>query len=1714
MTPSHHGVPVTLQVYQGRSPPNVAKYSQLPVAQPIFYYHPQANVEGESESCGAGFKDAGGGGGGKHGDRDWEDVMVPNGSKRPPSPTQTGPHLASHLATTATPSHYLVSQSVYSTDVPMSSHMAPSSHPYLRSFDQPSYHQLYRMPLNAAGQMRTTAVALERPCASPSPPSGLQRTERALDYSLSQYRSPVTSPQVSSPRRRHLSRGHCESTLPGAPLTVSTTLSRADYGHHNHPANHPANHHHHSKNHATTAMCTTAANYGNHNHRRITTRNHDNATCQGAAGSTVVRLRGGPVPQSNGDMSTTGTETLKRCVSDSDRTINIDSPSPKHTQDNGDDVIDVELYQKRQKLKANGERGSAEENGRRAEAKGARGSVEENGRRAEANGARGSVEENGRRAEAKREGGGLDSCQSPSPPMPVINSVFSLAPYKAYLEAAGMLSPPVRGSQRTDHHPSGYCVFKPEAQSAPHRHHQHKQETGLTSDPRRPERDPKREEEKPVSINHRIDNHVVRPASEQQRPVVEQRILGTVVRSDTTQKKPVVPVFSEPQQGPSQRIDMEEMEPEREVEVKTDDLQIKVVKEEEEEEEPQQEPEREVEVKTDDDMQTKVVKEEEEMEAAAATETAVFVHDLTVGVIKKCESDKLDSKLSITSDECISMSATDVSKCKAETSNRCVMEGSFTYNVHHHQPQTQHQPQSYHHQPQSYHHPSQPQSDHYSPNPPQSDHHPPQSDHQPNHHPSQTQSDHQPPQSDHHPSQPRSDHYSPNPPQSDHHPSQSDHYSPNPPQPNLRPKSTTPPQPLSIRHRMLGSFTHNVHHPPQAHHKSYDQTATPHPKSSTPPQSTKLNLKNIPPQCLKLSAYKIVLPDNMLRPVAPCPRSTEVPHSPTDPTAVAKSSPHALSDSINSSRPARQHFLELHLLLCNLVSSCVSHTPPTELQTWLSQLDISVISTTISPPKAQKVTSLLGSEAREVWLRGPEIQAALQNVLQRLGQYVAQKHCPFPHVMRTGAVFVPMLVVKELLFPQVQGAYIDQVLQEHKVELRPTTLSEERHLVTLQKRPCSSKLRRLLSLKHLPNIYPDVLNLYYHSCVCKSLGVEPCDAARTPEGALCSKDRWNSSASGLCSLATNTGPCSLATSRCDIGTQTSGSPQHLEDCISLSPSQTPSCRATANLSSQTRSCRATASLSSQTLSCRATASLSSQTPSCRATASLSSQTPSCRATASLSSQTPSCRATASLSSQTPSCRATASLSSQTPSCRATASLSSQTPSCRATASLSTQTPSSRATASLSSQTPRCRATASLYSQTPREDPKRGSSSSSSHLKKHKRKEGKGKKKSFTKSLFVGTRNRSVLEGGGNTEQARSILKNTVNQEEEEWDGRPVGSSDDAWSDSERRDGKSDGEKRGKGDGERKGGNKLEEEEEEEPPATPLLEEEESNSWTCPLTSDELSSSPRNTDRASTLLSTPSYKTPSSGSGSAWSQGLRTKSQSGMILKLRKVLFPEGRKGQQTRYQAVSVSDPELRRHSQPPLSDSQPLLSETEDGEARRKRDREGDRAEARERTRDGCLSRRMSSKLPQRGLHFGGFSSTLRPFCHLTTFSSFSRLPSSLSSSLRRSVMKIKYCPFLSACHSSDHRRRRWILRSAVQRARSVMKMYYPDLVGRRIQHLYEEGDGTEVWYRGLVVQVHEPHPNPLKTVFQVKYDSEPEWQYYLELLIDYKKGWLKIED
>lgn len=245
-----------------------------------------------------------------------------------------------------------------------------------------------------------------------------------------------------------------------------------------------------------------------------------------------------------------------------------------------------------------------------------------------------------------------------------------------------------------------------------------------------------------------------------------------------------------------------------------------------------------------------------------------------------------------------------------------------------------------------------------------------------------------------------------------------------------------------------------------------------------------------------------------------------------------------------------------------------------------------------------------------------------------------------------------------------------------------------------------------------------------------------------------------------------------------------------------------------------------------------------------------------------------------------------------------------------------------------------------------------------------------------------------------------------------------------------------------------------------------------DSWTCPLTLDEVSSSPSKTETEET-------SSPRSGhqlSGPATSQ-VKSNNCSSMILKLRRIMFGEGLNRKKAHYQAVSDSGI---------MTDA--CMSNTEDSTGKVSRERNGP-----------DLHMKKSKVAPQwQGA--GSFSQALQPL-------------SSSSKEKHRLLSKIKYCPYLSACHSAEHRRQ-WVLRSAVQRARRAMRFYYPDLVGKRVLHLYEEDDKSEVWYKGEVLRIHEAHANPLKTIFEVRYDSEPEWKYYLELLIDYKKGWLKIED
>lgn len=256
----------------------------------------------------------------------------------------------------------------------------------------------------------------------------------------------------------------------------------------------------------------------------------------------------------------------------------------------------------------------------------------------------------------------------------------------------------------------------------------------------------------------------------------------------------------------------------------------------------------------------------------------------------------------------------------------------------------------------------------------------------------------------------------------------------------------------------------------------HHQVVTFQPKSNTPPQPSeqRLNFENIPPHCLKLSNYNIILPD--LKPSSPAPPPEKPCVQPT---------PEFIPKLLDQKMPVRKHFFEMHHSLHKLITKSVLASSEQKLRSWLSQLELS--ETVPSSTKVKKVSCLLGLKARELWLN-KEIRSELIKLLKRLREYIAREHCPFPHVMRAGAVFLPMLVVKELLFPTVQGSYIDQVLQEHKVELRPTTLSEEKILFQLHKQACSSKLRKLMSFKHLPDIYADVVNLLYYTCVSKHLG--------------------------------------------------------------------------------------------------------------------------------------------------------------------------------------------------------------------------------------------------------------------------------------------------------------------------------------------------------------------------------------------------------------------------------------------------------------------------------------------------------------------------------------------------------------------------------------------------------------------------------------------------
>jgi len=190
---------------------------------------------------------------------------------------------------------------------------------------------------------------------------------------------------------------------------------------------------------------------------------------------------------------------------------------------------------------------------------------------------------------------------------------------------------------------------------------------------------------------------------------------------------------------------------------------------------------------------------------------------------------------------------------------------------------------------------------------------------------------------------------------------------------------------------------------------------------------------------------------------------------------------------------ARQHFTTLHASLCDVISCSVSRSSPELLREWLKKAEPAeeLGEMPKSPPKPKNGSRIpepqKPTKGKEIWLAFQDVATLLANLLSQLETFMFARKCPFPHVVRAGAIFIPIYVVKENLFPKLAGASVDQVLQEHKVELRPTTLSEERHLRDLELKSCTSRMLKLLALKQLPDIYLDLLNLHWHDSIRQQL---------------------------------------------------------------------------------------------------------------------------------------------------------------------------------------------------------------------------------------------------------------------------------------------------------------------------------------------------------------------------------------------------------------------------------------------------------------------------------------------------------------------------------------------------------------------------------------------------------------------------------------------------
>ncbi|XP_023568435.1 uncharacterized protein C15orf39 homolog isoform X2 [Octodon degus] len=239
-----------------------------------------------------------------------------------------------------------------------------------------------------------------------------------------------------------------------------------------------------------------------------------------------------------------------------------------------------------------------------------------------------------------------------------------------------------------------------------------------------------------------------------------------------------------------------------------------------------------------------------------------------------------------------------------------------------------------------------------------------------------------------------------------------------------------------------------------------------------PPVSMGLQLLTQP---LPVACFNLALPSPPAITVAspaptpvPVPAATPTPSpAPTPTPAPAPAPAPSPVSTADTADCTEQHFTGLHTSLCDAISGSVAHSPPEKLREWLE---------------------VAGPWGRAAWQDCQAVQGLLGRLLSQLQKFVCTQQCPFPHVVRAGALFVPIHLVKERLFPRLPPASVDQVLQEHRVELRPTTLSEERALRERALHGCTSRMLKLLALRQLPDLYPDLLGLQWRDCIRRQLG--------------------------------------------------------------------------------------------------------------------------------------------------------------------------------------------------------------------------------------------------------------------------------------------------------------------------------------------------------------------------------------------------------------------------------------------------------------------------------------------------------------------------------------------------------------------------------------------------------------------------------------------------